>query len=404
METFQEAAPMTKLLNLKTRDQMEVDNFSEFNDPLGISDSAPVEETFQDFVDKSQDNLGDKNVIRTQDDTDKDNHDSSFESSTQSIEYKTCDICNLQYNSMQFEFHTSTCKKYFHHFVRMYVDSDMFQCKICQQNFRRTGLLYKHLEKSHDRIITEILLDKQMQDDFGEDETQNNLNDDDETTDEMIQNMEEKSQNNFEDMADNKDQLSSIPDEISIPKIGYKTCNICSLQYSIGEQFKNHSAQCKKYFHHFVEINVDSNLYQCKICQQNYRRTGLLYKHLEKSHERIITEIILNKQMQDDFGEDEAQNNLNDDDTSDEMIQNMEEEFQNNFEDAVDDKDQLSSIQDENSIPKIGYKRCNICCLQYSMGEQFKNHSAQCETYFHMVEVDTEMNIYKCKFCRSLFR
>ena len=65
METFQEAAPMTKLLNLKTRDQMEVDNFSEFNDPLGISDSAPVEETFQDFIDKSQDNLGDESVIRS---------------------------------------------------------------------------------------------------------------------------------------------------------------------------------------------------------------------------------------------------------------------------------------------------------------------------------------------------
>ena len=105
--------------------------------------------------------------------------------------------------------------------------------------------------------------------------------------------------------------------------------------------------------------------------------------------------------------DDEAQNNLNDDDTNtDEMIQNMEEESQNNFEDTVvDNKDhQLSSIQDENSIPKFGYKRCDICNLDYSMGEQFKNHSAQCETYFHMVEVDTEMSIYKCKFCHSLYR
>ena len=106
--------------------------------------------------------------------------------------------------------------------------------------------------------------------------------------------------------------------------------------------------------------------------------------------------------------DDEAQNNL-DDTNTDEMIQNMEEneeESQNNFEDTVvDNKNhQFSSIQDENSIPKFGYKRCNICNLDYSMGEQFKNHSAQCETYFHMVEVDTEMSIYKCKFCHSLYR
>ena len=175
MENFQEeAAPMTKLLNLKTRDEMEVDNiFSEFNeDPFGNTDSAPVEEeNFQDFIDKSQDNLeeesGDNMTRPPQDDT-----DSSFENSTQKIGYNTCDICDLQYTSMQFKFHISRCKKYFHHFVETSdVDSNLYQCKICQQNYRRTGLLYKHLEKSHDRIIAEILLDKQMQDDFGGEDT-----------------------------------------------------------------------------------------------------------------------------------------------------------------------------------------------------------------------------------------
>ena len=199
------------------------------------------------------------------------------------------------------------------------------------------------------------------------------------------------------DDSENKDLNDDSLFENSNEKIGYKTCDICDLQYTTM-QFKFHTSRCKKYFHNFVETSdVDSNLYQCKICQQNYRRTGLLYKHLEKSHDRIIAEILLDKQMQDDFGEDDdgaQQKNLN-------------EESHKNFEDMVAENKnrQFSSIQDENSIiPKLGYKRCNICNLDYSMGEQFKNHTAQCETYFHMVEVDTEMNIYKCKFCRSLYR
>ena len=261
MKIFQEAAPMTKLLNLKTRDHMEVENFSEFNDPIGISDYAPMEEPFQDVIDKFEDDLR-ESVTRPQDDMDKVNHDSPFENSTQKIGYKTCDICDIQYNSMQFEFHTSKCKKYFHHFVEANVDSNLYQCKICQQNYRRTGLLYKHLEKSHDQIIAEILLDNQIQDDFGEE-----VNDD--TTDEMVENMEEESQNNFEDVVDNKD-LSSLQDENSIPKIGYKRCKICSLQYSMGEQFENHSAQCKTYFH-MVEVDTEMSIYKCKFCRSLYR-------------------------------------------------------------------------------------------------------------------------------------
>ena len=44
-----------------------------------------------------------------------------------------------------------------------------------------------------------------------------------------------------------------------------------------------------------MEVIPDSNLYQCKICQCNYKRTGLLYKHLEQSHEQIINEILLDQ-------------------------------------------------------------------------------------------------------------
>ena len=289
METFEEDAPMTKLFNLKTKDEMEMDNiFSEFNeDPFGFPDSTPVEEeNFQeDFTNKFQDNLeqsdDDNSITRIppkDDSENKDlNHDSLFENSNEKIGYKKCDICDLQYTTMQFKFHTSRCKKYFHNFVETSdVDSNLYQCKICQQNYRRTGLLYKHLEKSHDRIIAEILLDKQMmQDGFGENDDgaqQNNLNDGT-TNNAMEEDEEESHKDNFDDrVAENKNrQFSSIQDENSIiPKLGYKRCNICNLDYSMGEQFKNHTAQCETYFH-MVEVDTEMNIYKCKFCRSLYR-------------------------------------------------------------------------------------------------------------------------------------
>ena len=104
MEYFEEAAPMTKLLNKTRKQNKEFENFFDFDDPLAISDSVSMDFTkvVEDFTENIQDNFMEeeqKNNLN------------------QKIGYKSCDICGLQYNSTQFKLHISKCQKYFHQFV-----------------------------------------------------------------------------------------------------------------------------------------------------------------------------------------------------------------------------------------------------------------------------------------------
>ena len=101
MEYFEEAAPMTKLLNKTRKQNKEFENFFDFDDPLAISDSVSMDFTkvVEDFTENIQDNFMEeeqKNNLN------------------QKIGYKSCDICGLQYNATQFKLHTSRCQKYFH--------------------------------------------------------------------------------------------------------------------------------------------------------------------------------------------------------------------------------------------------------------------------------------------------
>ena len=255
MENFQEAAPMTKLL--KARNKKEFENVFDFNDPLAISDSV-------DFTDKIQDK---NNVL---------NHENQ-----KKIGHKSCDICGLQYNVMQFKFHTSRCEKYFHQFVEANPDSNLYQCKICQSNYRRTGLLYKHLEQSHEQIIQEILLDQSTSssghDVLPEKEILQNNIVKIETNDEIF-NMTNITTSSSNDLEKSESKTSLL-----------KPCPICNVPYRHGRDHKEHVRNCSKYFHLVIPNALDS--YNCKFCKKSYQKTGLLYRHLEKSHEKFLGQI-----------------------------------------------------------------------------------------------------------------
>ena len=71
-----------------------------------------------------------------------------------------------------------------------------------------------------------------------------------------------------------------------ISKDGYKNCDICKHEYKEGAEYDRHVFKCEKYFQLVVPNAADPNLYECKFCKGSdlYRRTGLLYKHIDKFH------------------------------------------------------------------------------------------------------------------------
>ena len=266
MEKFQEAASLTKLA--KEGSQKKFENEFDFYDPLAISESVSMDFTkvVDDFTDKIQEtNNENKNNINV----------------NQKIGFIPCEICGLQYNAMQFKFHISKCQKYFHQFVETIPDSNLYQCKICQSNYKRTGLLYKHLEQSHEQIINEILLDQISSDFLPEKELFQNNPVKIETNDDEI----------FNITTTNTDVTSSSNDLVTseLKPWTLKPCPICNVTYRPGRDHKEHLEKCSRYFHLVIPNALDS--YDCKFCKKSYQKTGLLYRHLEKYHENFLSTI-----------------------------------------------------------------------------------------------------------------
>ena len=74
-------------------------------------------------------------------------------------------------------------------------------------------------------------------------------------------------------------------------KDGYKNCDICKHEYKEGPEYDRHVFKCEKYFQLVVPNAADPNLYECKFCNGSdiFRRTGLLYKHIDKFHSGKIS-------------------------------------------------------------------------------------------------------------------
>ena len=81
-------------------------------------------------------------------------------------------------------------------------------------------------------------------------------------------------------------QMQEIPS-----KDGYKNCDICKHEYKEGPEYDRHVFKCEKYFQLVVPNAADPNLYECKFCNGSdiFRRTGLLYKHIDKFHSGKIS-------------------------------------------------------------------------------------------------------------------
>ena len=133
--------------------------------------------------------------------------------------------------------------------------------------FRRTGLLYKHMEKVHGKELSSLVNGRQAKttDDFSQD-----INEQSMETEILLQNNVIKTEKNDESL--NVTNASSS-DDLELDKSEWKTnlkpCPICNVPYLSGKNHKQHVAACSKYFHLVIPNAVGS--YQCKFCKSTYR-------------------------------------------------------------------------------------------------------------------------------------
>ena len=133
---------------------------------------------------------------------------------------------------------------------------------------RKTGLLYRHFEKHHAKILNQ-LVQNQLQSNIKEENAPAT----------PIKNLEEL-----------EEESRALREHIGTgSKSGKKRCHICNTERE-AKKIEKHVKYCLKYFQYVQKDNDEnSDEYTCKICEKSgFDPIGRLYYHIETRHGRMF--------------------------------------------------------------------------------------------------------------------